>query len=122
MMMMAVLMNDDAGEHDLVPGPDPPHELHLPRLPAAGEAEAAAEEAEGHHGEEDHRPRGRHEGVLGLLLAGRLLLQVRISSDYLHVDNRYRYLIPLTTIRLAACSRHEGSSVVVIKHTRNMAR
>ena len=46
--------NDDLGEHDLVPGPDPPHELHLPRLPAAGEAAAAAAEAEGQHGEEDH--------------------------------------------------------------------
>ena len=45
---------DGAGEHDLVPGPDPPHELHLPRLPAAGEAAAAAAEAEGQHGEEDH--------------------------------------------------------------------
>ena len=45
---------DAAGEHDLVPGPDPPHELHLPRLPAAGEAAAAAAETEGQHGEEDH--------------------------------------------------------------------
>ena len=47
-------VNDATGEHDLVPGPDPPHELHLPRLPVAGEAAAAAAEAEGQHGEEDH--------------------------------------------------------------------
>ena len=41
---------------------------------------------------------------------------------YLNVDNRIGCLISLAIIRLAACSRHEGSSVVVIKHTRNMAR
>lgn len=53
---------------------------------------------------------------MGILFAGRLVLSVLMKKK----DTVYTFWT--TVYRLQACSRHEGASVVVIKHTKNVAK